>query len=1676
MKENLFSLKQILFLIISIFALNTSSAQINFSQNFDSSASFPVGWNTVGYSNVITNVCSVRTPRGGLASTVPTNSLTAPNQIGSNGLAVNVAFSYKVLNSSGGTAASSNFGSIQVQYSTNNGSTFTTAYTINSSNHIVSTNCAPVNFTIPAGAVPIGSNFQLRFLGTWANGSFYIHLDDISVSQATTTPPNCNATLTVPTNNATNVPVTTSSLSWSTATGLPTGYRLRVGTTSGGTDVINNVDVGNTTTYPISLVYNTTYYVGITPYNSNGNASSCTEYMFTTAAPVTTSIPWNEMFNTTSLPNGWGNNGFTIATSTRLSGAETNVIFKNLNASNTTGNFRTISVGEIQSGDELNFNYRLGVATPAPYNPPAVGSGNFIVSVSTDHGLNYTDVATIPNNGIAGWQNYSLDLSPYTEEFVRIKITANRFSEDYFIGFDNFYIGQPITCEVPENLNLNFAADDNAHISWNAIANAANYNWYVFSPGANPNTASPIESGIVSSPSVTVTGLSANTAYDFYVKADCGATDGMSNFSEKLNFTTQCETIYDFPFTETFEDNSSYLDCWTMEYVSGTTDWTTFTGAADGNITTAHSGEYNALFYFAAYAQSKTKLVSPSFYLSNMSEPKLTFWYANQEGFEPGNQNELRVYYKTSSGNSWILIPGATYNSNVNAWTYVELDLPEASEDYYIAFEGTNNYGHGIVIDDVVISDFDACPVTIWDGIAWSNGTPDITKKALINGNLVLNSDLEACELEISTSGRLEIPSGFNFTVNGIIKNQALPENFIVASGANLIQVSNINNIGSITVLRDNKPFKRLDYTMWSSPVIDQNLFGFSPNTVNGVTNYPGSIGRIYIYDGVVNNYINPQPFTADAVFSQGVGYLFRAPNNWSSTTPTSYPGKFTGVPFNGNLNVSTTANALTSIGNPYPSNINADQLFTENSGIVSLYYWTNVNPASGGVYTGSNYASYTLLGGSSADGGTEIPNEFISAGQGFIVATEDASVNFNNTMRTGTDATFFKADVEKHTYRLGFKNGNNDGLNGILIGYMTGATNGQDHQIDGKLFAGYTGAAFYSLIDGEKYSIQGRALPFETSDVVQMGVRIITEGNYIVSLTTTDGLFAEDQEIYLHDKYLGIIHNMKQGEYTFHSVAGEFSDRFDMVYENEFCPASTTWDGFTWSNGLPDAEKKAIIDGNFVLNSDLEACQLEVTQNGNLEIPSGFTFTVNDLITNNTAAENFIVANGGNLIQINDVENIGEITVIRESQPMVRLDYTMWSSPVSSQNLFGFSPDTVNGVTNYPGSTGRIYVYNGLNGYVNPNPFTADAVMNEAVGYLFRSPNNWSASVPAPYVGEFRGIANNGNANVTTVAGNYTSIGNPYPSNINADLLMSANTGISTIYYWNNTGSAGNNYATYTSLGGTAAGGGSAIPNEFISVGQGFIVATTDASVNFNNTMRVGNPANFFKADEVEKHRFWLDLNDANDEKFNQILVGYMTGATNEADNQIDGKQFGYEGSALYSLINDENYSVQGRALPFQNSDVVKLGFKAAETGRFNISLADFDGLFMEGEVKIYLKDNQKNIFHNLMESAYAFESQAGEFNTRFEIVYEEDEVMGTGDLTASSVQIYKHNENIVVESKDEKILSVELFDLAGRNIFRNEKVNVHHYEFNSLSKGVLIVRVQTQNGEVVTKRVINK
>ena len=91
--------------------------------------------------------------------------------------------------------------------------------------------------------------------------------------------------------------------------------------------------------------------------------------------------------------------------------------------------------------------------------------------------------------------------------------------------------------EAPSNLLVENVTVTGADLSWEEVANASNgYTWVIMLDGEDPtDTANtPVATGTTAMGVLTasVSGLTENTEYDAYVSADCGDTDGMSDFSD----------------------------------------------------------------------------------------------------------------------------------------------------------------------------------------------------------------------------------------------------------------------------------------------------------------------------------------------------------------------------------------------------------------------------------------------------------------------------------------------------------------------------------------------------------------------------------------------------------------------------------------------------------------------------------------------------------------------------------------------------------------------------------------------------------------------------------------------------------------------------------------------------------------------------------------------------------------------------------------------------------------------------------------------------------------------------------------------------------------------------------------------------------------------------------------
>lgn len=555
-----------------------------------------------------------------------------------------------------------------------------------------------------------------------------------------------------------------------------------------------------------------------------------------------------------------------------------------------------------------------------------------------------------------------------------------------------------------------------------------------------------------------------------------------------------------------------------------------------------------------------------------------------------------------------------------------------------------------------------------------------------------------------------------------------------------------------------------------------------------------------------------------------------------------------------------------------------------------------------------------------------------------------------------------------------------------------------------------------------------------------------------------------------------------------------------------------SVWNGTSWSNGVPYNKIVAVIDGNYdtTTNGSLNCCTLVVNSGKILNIGANTNVTVTGDIT---VTGNLNVLHNGSLVQIEDTAiNTGNITYERVVS-IRKNDYVYWSSPISSFNVNGISPLTNSSyifkwnptIANANGGFGNWASANGETmilgkGYIvkGPESFTNTAQNLTAI-FSNGMPNNGIITVPISR-GGYTGASYNGTngSQITRFSDNWNLIGNPYPSAIRALDFLNLNTNIEgAVRLWTHSslpssaisspfyGTAASNYnpADYITFNGLGTVSGPTGFNGYIAGGQGFFVQMMDGvaatqDVTFNNSLRSPSYANnqFYRTATNESpdriaSRIWLDIVDNNNNS-DRTLIGYTEGATAAKDRLYDAVTAVGLTMKIYSLIENDLMTIQGKSYPIDINDKVALGVNIMADGNYTIAIAALDGVV--SDLPIYLEDKTVNIIHDLKQAPYSFASSVGQFNDRFVLRYN-NETLGNEDFETNNEVLVIANNAIEVVSTGMAIDNVRVYNVLGQLLLDSE-VNSNTLVTSKLQKNntALLVQITLENGAKVTKKIV--
>ena len=504
---------------------------------------------------------------------------------------------------------------------------------------------------------------------------------------------------------ASNITTTSIDLSWNengSASNWVVEYGLTGFTQGTGTTVQVQGTPGTTIT---GLNTSTTYDFYVQADCGGGDVSAFSSVCSaSTACDAITTLPFTENFDTygtgeSAYPNCW----FKINTysanrpyvnSTHYAGTASLYFF--------TGSASTYNIAVTPEFDasinisnlQAVFMYRANSSTD-----------RLIVGVMTNpmDANTFVPVETIsPASTASQWVEKTVYFNNYTGTGHYIAFKNAYTSTSSYAYIDNLEIGNVPTCLKPTNVTTSNPTTTSINLSWTENNTASN--WVVeYGPsGFTQGTGSTVQ--VQGTPSTTITGLSASTTYDFYVKSVCGAGDE-SYWSNAATGSTLCDAVTQLPYTENFDSygtgTAAYPHCWSKinTYTSGDRPYC--------NSSYAYGGSTAGLYFYSS-SSTYNIAITPEFDASiPINTLKASFKF---RGNSSSYATVLVVGVMSNPSNASTFVPVDTVlpGATVSAWVDREVSFANyTGTGHYIAFK-SGDYGATTAyyagMDNLVIS------------------------------------------------------------------------------------------------------------------------------------------------------------------------------------------------------------------------------------------------------------------------------------------------------------------------------------------------------------------------------------------------------------------------------------------------------------------------------------------------------------------------------------------------------------------------------------------------------------------------------------------------------------------------------------------------------------------------------------------------------------------------------------------------------------------------------------------------------------------------------------------------------------------------------------------------------------------------------------------------------------
>jgi len=340
------------------------------------------------------------------------------------------------------------------------------------------------------------------------------------------------------------------------------------------------------------------------------------------------------------------------------------------------------------------------------------GTSEANASIKISYGTSNTAVGmtseVVAETGVINgdYQKISGNFTPTATGIYYVGIQGKINSSPWYISIDDIKIDVSPNCLAPTALVVSDIADISANTGWNAEGSESQWEVEYGVSGYVQGSGTTV---VANNTLHTITGLTANTDYQFYVRAKCGAED--SDWSGPYSFTTLC-AAYIATYTQNFDaiTTPDIDSCW-KAIIDGASssfssiETTTFNDLSSPNsVKFDNSGDTSGTYY----------LISPQFSdLDNAKRVRFQM-YKNIGDDSDGDLIEVGVLSNANDLNTYTTIHAFTLTDfTEDNWKLMTVNFASynsgAAHVVIKYVPGTGNYNNWY-LDDFV---YEETPTTI---------------------------------------------------------------------------------------------------------------------------------------------------------------------------------------------------------------------------------------------------------------------------------------------------------------------------------------------------------------------------------------------------------------------------------------------------------------------------------------------------------------------------------------------------------------------------------------------------------------------------------------------------------------------------------------------------------------------------------------------------------------------------------------------------------------------------------------------------------------------------------------------------------------------------------------------------------------------------------------------------